>query len=230
MLGTIVNAAAIIAASLLGILLRGRISHRYSTILFDGLAICIIVIGIINALKVENMLLVIGSVVVGSLLGQWMGIEDRLDRVSHRLEERFAAQDDTEGQFAKGFITSTLLFCVGSMAIVGSLQSGLAGDHSILFSKSALDGVTSVLLASTMGLGVLFSAIPLFLYQGIITLGSSFAKDLLTPMAIADMSSVGGILIIGIGISMMNLKKIAIGNMLPSVFIPILYYGILGLF
>lgn len=231
MLGTIVNAAAIIVASLLGLLLHGKISLKYSSILFDGLAICVIVIGISNALKVNDMLLVIGSIVGGSLLGQWIGIEDRLNRVSRRLEDRFTPEgDESDGKFAKGFVTSTLLFCVGSMAIVGSLQSGISGDHSILYSKSVLDGVTSVLLASTLGPGVIFSAIPVLIYQGGITLGSSFMKDLLTPQAIADMSAVGGILIIGIGIGMMNLKKIAVGNMLPAVFIPILYYAIAGLF
>jgi len=231
MVGTFVNAAAIIVASLLGLLLHGRISLKYSSILFDGLGICVIVIGISNALKVNDMLLVIGSIVVGSLLGQWIGIEDKLNRLSRRIEDRFASEgDESDGKFAKGFVTSTLLFCVGSMAIVGSLQSGISGDHSILYSKSVLDGVTSVLLASTLGPGVIFSAVPLLIYQGGITLGSSFMRDLLTPQAIADMSAVGGILIIGIGISMLNLKKIAVGNMLPSVFLPVLFYAILNLF
>jgi uncharacterized protein len=234
MLGTIVNAAAIIVASTIGLLLRGKVSHRYSTIVFDGLALCTIGIGIMNVLEANSMLLVIGSVVAGSVLGQWMGIEDRLDRMSHRLEEKFSkgrdGGEDSEGDFAKGFITSTLLFCVGSMAIVGSLQSGISGDHSVLFSKSVLDGVTSLLLSSTFGPGVLFSAVPLFIYQGLITIGSSFAKDLLTPQTIADMSAVGGVLIMGIGLNILKLKKISVGNMLPAVFLPVAYYAIVGLF
>lgn len=233
MFGTIVNVIGIVLASLLGILFRGKISNKYSSIIFDGIGICVIMIGIINVLKIQTPLLMIISVVMGSIIGQFLDIEGRLDKLSTFLMKKFA-KDEVDGEasksnFSKGFITATLLFCVGSMSIVGPIQSSLTGDNTTLFSKTVLDTVSSLMLSSTFGIGVIFSAVPVLLYQGGIALGASSLTYLMTsPNAIADISAVGGILIIGIGLNILKIRKdpILIGNMLPAVFIPIIYYTV----
>ena len=152
-----------------------------------------------------------------------MEIEAKLERLGRWLGGSFSRAK--EG-FTQGFVTASLIFCVGSLAIVGSLESGLTGDHQTLFAKSILDGVTSVILTSSLGIGVMFSALSIFLYQGSITLAASFVKPLLVPEVISQMTAVGGLLIIAIGLNLLEMTKIRIGNMLPAIFIPLLYYCI----
>lgn len=227
MLGTIVNAAAIAAGSLAGLLFRGGIPDKYNKTIMHAISLAVLVIGIKGALRSDELLIVIFSLALGSLLGELMRIEEFLAGLGKFLEKRFAKND---GGFYQGFITSTLLFCVGSMAIVGSLESGLTGNHQTLFAKSALDGITSIILASTFGIGVAFSCLPLFLYQGGITLAAVLVKPFLTPEVVTQMSSVGGVLIMAIGINLMGAAKIRIGSMLPAVFLPMAWYMILQLF
>jgi len=175
------------------------------------------------ALKTDAILLVIFSLVIGSLIGEFINIENRLEQLGKRLEARFSKPGSG---IAKGFVVASLVFCVGSMAIVGSLESGLTGNHQTLFAKSALDGLFSIIFASTLGLGVLFSSVSVFIYQGTITLTSSLMKPFLIPAVINQMSGVGGILIMAIGINLLEIQKIKVGNMLPAIFIPLVYYMI----
>lgn len=227
MLGNLVNTAAIIAGSTLGLLLKGGIPESYNRTIMKSVALAVILIGLLNALKTEQLLLVIFSLAIGSLLGEIIKIEDGLEKVGMMLEQRFSGSGDS---VAQGFVTSSLLFCVGAMAVVGSLESGLTGSHQTLFAKSVLDGISSIVLASSMGIGVLFSALSVLIYQGIITLGASALQPFLGTEVIREMSAVGGLLILAIGFNMLDLPKIKVGNMLPAIFIPLLYYMLLPLF
>lgn len=221
MLGTVVNTLAIIAGSAAGLLLKGGIPRKYMDTIMQGIALAVILIGLKTALQTDQLLLVIFSLAVGGVIGEFLAIEDRLERLGGWLESRFSANGG--GGIAKGFVAASLLFCVGSMAIVGSLESGLKGDHQTLFAKSILDGVSSVVFASSLGAGVLFSAVPVLLYQGTITLGASLIKPFLTPDAIAQMSAVGGLLIMAIGVNILELKRIKVGNLLPAIGVPLVY-------
>lgn len=221
MIGTIVNTAAIIAGSLLGLLMKGGIQQKYRFTIMQAVGLAVIMIGLQSALKTESLLVVIISLALGSLLGEWMNIENHLERLGQWLELRIAAKG---GDFARGFVATSLIFCVGSMAIVGSLESGLNDNHQILFAKSVLDGITSVVFASTFGLGVLFSAFSVFLYQGMITLLASLLKMILVEAVVAQMSAVGGLLITAIGINILELTRIKVGNMLPAIFLPMVYH------
>ena len=227
MLGNLVNTAAIIAGSTLGLLLKGGIPESYNRTIMKSVALAVILIGLLNALKTEQLLLVIFSLAIGSLLGEIIKIEDGLEKLGMMLEQRFSGSGDS---VAQGFVTSSLLFCVGAMAVVGSLESGLTGSHQTLFAKSVLDGISSIVLASSMGIGVLFSALSVLIYQGIITLGASVLQPFLGTEVIREMSAVGGLLILAIGFNMLDLPKIKVGNMLPAIFIPLLYYILLPLF
>ena len=165
--------------------------------------------------------MVIFSLVIGSLMGEFLKIENRLEDLGKRLESKFTKAGDG---VAKGFVVASLVFCVGSMAIVGSMESGLTGNHQTLFAKSALDGLSSIIFASTLGIGVLFSSISVFVYQGFITLTASLMKPFLIPSVINQMSGVGGLLIMAIGFNLLEIKKINVGNMLPGIFIPLFYF------
>jgi uncharacterized membrane protein YqgA involved in biofilm formation len=158
------------------------------------------------------------------LIGEFLRIEQRLETLGKFLEERVSSKSADTSSFARGFVTASLVFCVGSMAIVGSLESGLTGNHQTLFAKSILDGVTSIIFASAMGLGVMFSSLAVFVYQGLITLTAMFMKNYLVPETIAQMSSVGGLLILAIGLNLLKITTIRIGNLLPGIFLPLLYF------
>lgn len=220
MLGTVVNVLTIIFGSILGYFMRNGIKEDYKNTIMDGLALCVLIIGISGSIKTENILLVIASIVIGSIIGEMIGIERRLDDMGKNLEKRFGKGDSN---FSKAFITATLVFCVGAMAIVGSLEAGLTGNYKTLFAKSVLDGVAALIFSSTLGIGVMFSIFPLFIYQGSITLLSTALKDVFTPLIINEMSAVGGILILAIGINLLGIKNIKIGNMLPSLLVPVIY-------
>ena len=224
MLGNIVNAVAIIAGGLVGLLCRGGIPERYNKTVVHAISLAVLVIGIRGAMKSDALLIIILSLALGSLLGEILKIEERLITFGKLLEKRFAGDD--EG-FYKGFVTATLLFCVGSMGIVGALESGLAGNHQTLFAKASLDGIFSIILGSSMGIGVAFSSIPVLVYQGSITLAAVFIKPYLQPDVVAQMSAVGGVLIMAIGFNFVTDAKIRIGSMIPSVFLPLVWYVVL---
>ena len=220
MLGTIVNAVSIIVGSLIGLFFRGSIPERYSKTLMHGIGLAVILIGIKTALKTDAILMIIISFATGSLLGEMLGVEDRLDRIGNWIGRRLSK--DSEG-ISKGFVTASLLYCVGAMAIIGSMESGLTGNHQTLFAKSFLDGIGSIVFASTLGIGVLFSAISVFIYQGLLTITASSVKPFLLPEVVSQMSAVGGLLIMAIGMGLLEIKKIKIGNLLPAVFVPLVY-------
>lgn len=221
--GTIVNALAIALGSLLGVSFKGGIPRKYNATVMHAMGLAVVLIGLKSALKTDNILLLIFSLAIGSVLGEFLRIEDRLEKLGKWLEVKMKSQG---GGISEGFVTASLIYCVGSMAIIGSLESGLTGNHQTLLAKSVIDGVSSVVFASSLGIGVLFSSVSVLLYQGFITISSSFIKELLTPSVTAEMSAVGGLLIAAIGINLLDIKKIRVGNMLPSIIIPLFYYMI----
>ncbi len=222
MLGVWVNSIAVILGGLAGTWLRGGIPEKYRNSINMGLALCVLVIGISGAIQTQNMMLVILSIVFGTAIGEAVGIEDHLDRVGSWAQKRFARDDSG---FSQGFINATLLFCIGSMAVVGSLEAGLQNKADTLLAKSALDGVSAVIFASSMGAGVILSVVPLTLYQGGIALIAMMLGNFLPESAILEMSATGSIMIIGLGINMLGIMKerIRVGNMLPALFIPAVY-------
>lgn len=221
MLGTIVNTIAIIGGGIIGLLARGGIPEDYNKTVMKSIGLAVILIGMMNALKTEDLLLVIISLVIGSIIGEFLKIEDNLEALGLWVERKFSKGGNN---IAKGFVTASLLFSVGSMAIVGSLESGLTNNHQTLFAKSVLDGISSIVFSSTLGIGVVFSAIPVFLYQGFITVTASLMKQFLIESVIIEMSAVGGLLIVALGMNILEISKIKVGNMLPAVFIPLIYY------
>lgn len=224
MTGTLVNVAAIIVGSLLGCFLRKGVPERLRASLTQAMGLAVILIGVQGAVKTESAFLIVLSMVLGTLLGTLIGIEKRLNRLGDRLQSRFASGD---AGFAKGFVSASLIFCVGAMAIVGSMDSGLRGDHATLFAKSVLDGVTAMILASTLGVGVMLSAVPVLLYQGAIALSAGLISPLLTERMILEMSAAGGLLIVGIGVNMLRKEHIPVGDMLPAMFLPLALLPIL---
>lgn len=234
MLGTIVNAVAIIVCSLVGVLLKGGIKERYSEIIMVGLGLSVVYVGASGAISglqdpnVEPVLFII-SIVIGSAIGEWIDIELRLEKLGNFIQAKMSSKDSNISQ---GFVSASLIFCVGTMAILGSIESGISGNHTTLYVKSMLDGVMSVILASSMGIGVILSAVTVFIYQGAITLFAQTLEPLMTADVLREINIIGGILISGIGINILGIKKIKVGNMLPAVLIPILYYtlGISQLF
>lgn len=223
MFGTLVNILAITAGSLFGLAFRGGIPLHYQQTVMQAIGLAVILIGMTGALKTPDILVIIFSLAIGGLAGEWLQIEARLAKLGNWLENKCA---QSEGSIAKGFVTASLIYCVGSMAIVGSLESGLTGNHQTLYAKSVLDGISAIIFASTLGAGVSFSAISVGAYQGVLTLSAVLIKPYLIPQVVDQMSSVGGILIMGIGLNLLEIKNIHVGNMLPAIFMPLLYYVI----
>lgn len=226
MLGVIVNTVAILAGATVGLIFKKGIPERFSNTIIHGVALAVILIGLLGALEATNILLVIFSLVIGGIIGESIRIEKRLEDFGDLLQKRFSKNNSN---IASGFVTTTLIYCVGPLAIIGALNSGLAGDHSVLFSKSLIDGVTAVVFAATLGVGALFSGVSVFIYEGIIVALSYSLKDILVGEVLANMSAIGGLLIVALGFKMISSIKIKVGNLLPAMFIPIIYYIILNL-
>jgi len=218
MKGTIVNVIAIFLGCSVGFILKGKFPENISKIVMQALGLASLLIGIQMALKTNNILLLIFSLVIGGIIGEIMGIEEGLERFGERVKLKFKSNTTSE-KFVEGFVTASLLYCVGSMAIMGALKEGISGNPDILYTKSLLDGLTSIAFTAAMGIGVLFSVIPVFLYQGGITMLARLIKDFLSPEVINEMTAVGGILILGIGFELLKIKKIKIGNLLPAILI-----------
>lgn len=229
MLGTIINSLAIIAGSIIGLLVKGGIPERVSDTIMKGLGLCVIYIGITGALKGENTIIIIICMAIGALIGELVDIDKRLNSLGEFIECKINAKKSLNGNvsIAQGFVSSSLLFCVGAMAIVGSLESGLQGNYNTLFTKSILDGVSSIIFTATLGIGVVFSAIAVFLYQGAITICASLLSGVLSETVIISMTAVGSLLILGLGFNMLGVAKIKVANLLPTIFLPIIF-GALG--
>jgi len=214
MFGTLVNSASVLVASIAGILIGERLNERLRGALMNVLGLPVILIGLQMAFKTENVLIPTLSIALGVILGELLRIEDKLERVGRALEMRLK-----RGRFTEGFVTATLLYCVGPMAILGPIQEGLTGDSSILLAKSMLDGVASIVLASALGIGVAFSALSILLYQGFFFLLAFQLSSLMSEAMINEFTATGGLLIVAIGINLLELRKLRVGNMLPALLI-----------
>ena len=219
LLGTIANAGAIIIGGIAGSFFRKGISERFSNIIMTVLGLFTLVLGMMFAVDSQNALVVVFSLVIGSVIGEWIDIEKRMNDLGDYVQDKL---NSGEGSFSKGFVTASLLYCVGTMSIMGPLQSGLMNDHKILLMKSILDGTISVVFASTLGIGVVLSSLPVLVYQGSIALLASSVAPYLSEAVITEMTAVGGVLLVGMGINLLEIRKLKVGNMLPAIFLPII--------
>ena len=219
--GSLVNALGILGGCVVGLLLGKLIPEHLADAVTKAVALCVLYIGVSGMLADENTLVMILSMVIGTVLGELLRLDDGLHALGDAIERRFA-KGGRSGRLSEGFVTASLLFCVGAMAIVGALESGLSGNHTTLYAKTVLDTVSSAVYASTLGVGVALSALPVLLYQGGITLCASLLAPLLTDPVIAEMKAVGSLLIVALSLNMLGLTKIKVMNSVPAVFLPLL--------
>ncbi len=219
MIGTIVNTGAVVVGGLIGLMFNGKLPERYITIFFQAIGLFTLYLGVSLALKAEQVFYVVLALILGSLSGEALKLETRLEHLSELLKARFKLKGD---RFTEGLLTAFLLYCMGSLTVLGAVTEGMGGGPDILLIKSLMDGVSSIALASALGIGVVFSAIPLVIYQGGLTLVSMYFGDFIPQEIITDMSSVGGVLLIGLAISILEIKKIRVINMLPSLVVIVL--------
>lgn len=224
MIATIINVVLVLLGSLLGLLFRSWIKPRFAATLTCALGLCVMGIGISSMIQTADTLCVIICMVVGTLLGEALRIEDRMDGLGELIRGRLM-RGRANSRFVEGFVNGSVLFCVGAMAINGALEAGLNGNYTILISKSVIDGVTAITFASAMGVGVAFSALPILIYEGGLTLLAQLVGGYLGEAVVLEMSAVGGTIIAGIALNMLGLpkEKIRVGNMLPAIFLPIAY-------
>lgn len=223
MKGTIVNCLAIAVGSGLGLMLKSKISPKYQETIMQGLGLSVLLIGLSMAIKTQNVLVVTISMIVGAVIGEMLDIDGRLNRAGEKLSVRFQSSGGTLG---KAFVTTSLVYCIGAMAIIGALQDGLTGDASTLYAKAMLDGTGAVIFTATLGVGVVLSIVPVLLYQGSITLLATWLSPFLTEAVICEVTAVGGLLIVGIGLSLLKISQIKIANLLPAVFVAGILAGI----
>ena len=221
LLGSLVNMLAIFAGCFVGVTLGRFIPERFNSAIEKGIALCVFYIGLDGVLAGSDTLVAILSMVLGVILGELLDLDGRIHALGDWVERRFAKKQ-SKTSISEGFVNASLLFCVGAMAIMGALDSGLTGDHATLYAKSTLDGITSIVYGSTMGAGVALSGVAVFLYQGLITLCASFIAPFLSDVVIAEMKCVGSLLIIGLSFNMLGMTKIKVMNYVPAVFFPIL--------
>lgn len=222
--GTLVNAAGILLGGGAGLLvrrlMRRGVPERFSDIVMKGIGLCTIYIAATGLLDGSKSLVTILSVVIGAVLGEWLDLDGKIRALSEKLEKKFSRQGDSS--FAQGFMAATLLFCVGTMAIKGSLDGGLRGDHATLYAKSVMDTISACIFSSTLGFGVLFSVVPVVLYQGTITLLASVAGPYLGDAVIAEMNTVGSLLLLGLSLDLLGIAHLKLMNYIPAMFLPIL--------
>lgn len=229
MLGVIVNTITIIGGGIIGLIINKGIPERLNKTIMDGIALVVMYIGISGALKGDNPLYVVICISIGAFIGELIDFDKLLNKFGEYMDKKFSknkVDEDDDKELSKGFVSASLLFCVGAMAVVGAIQSGLNGDHSTLLAKSVLDGVSSIFFAASMGLGVILSSIAVFIYEGIIALGAGALSSILSDSVVTYMTCVGSLLIFALGLNMLKICNIKVANLLPSMFIPI----ILGIF
>lgn len=219
MIGTIVNTAAVAAGGIIGILLKKKMPERVTSIYFQAIGLFTMAIGMSMAVKMEHILIVVASLALGSLLGEWMNIENRVNSLGENFKQRFRIGSE---QFSEGLTTAFLLFCVGSMTILGTIQEGTGGSPDLLYTKSLMDFFSSMLLASAFGVSVALSAIPLFIFQASLTLIAMFAGSFFTPGIILELTSVGGILLVGLGLNILHISNLRVMNMLPALVVVVI--------
>ncbi|MFZ6037942.1 MAG: DUF554 domain-containing protein [Bacteroidota bacterium] len=219
MIGTIVNTAAVAAGGIIGILLKKKMPERVTSIYFQAIGLFTMAIGMSMAVKMEHILIVVASLALGSLLGEWMNIENWVNSLGENFKQQFRIGSE---QFSEGLTTAFLLFCVGSMTILGTIQEGTGGSPDLLYTKSLMDFFSSMLLASAFGVSVALSAIPLFIFQASLTLIAMFAGSFFTPGIILELTSVGGILLVGLGLNILHISNLRVMNMLPALVVVVI--------
>lgn len=221
MIGVLANTLAVIVGGAVGLLIKKGVPERFSDAIMKGLGLCVLYIAIKGALEGTNVLVLIISVAIGAIVGTLCKLDEGIRAIGDKLQQRFKSGDG-KSTFAEGFVTASLLFCVGAMTVVGSLDAGLTGDNSTLYTKALLDGIMSIVFASTLGVGVLFSAAFVFVFQGAIALSAGLIQPFLTDYSIAEMTCVGSVLMIAVATNMMGITKIKVMNLVPAIFIPII--------
>ncbi len=229
MTGTFLNIATVLIGGMIGLLFGARIPEKLKATVIAGMGLFTAAMGLQMFMETKNPLIVLGALLIGTLLGEWIRIEDGLHNFGKFLEQRFSKEgDDGSNKFVRGFLTASLLFCVGPMTILGSIQDGLTGDYNLLAVKSVLDGFASMAFASTLGAGVLFSTIVIFVFQGGVSLFAAQLNAIATPIMMGELSATGGVILLGLAISsLLEIKKIRVGNMLPALAVaPIIVWGL----
>ena len=231
MIGTFLNIATVLIGGALGLIFGARIPEQLKATVISGMGLFVMAMGLQMFLNTENPLVVLGSLLIGTLLGEWWKIEDGLQNLGKFLEQRFSREgEDGSNTFVRGFLTASLLFCVGPLTILGSIQDGLIGDYNLLAVKSVLDGFASLAFASTLGVGVLFSTIIILVYQGGISLLAAQLNSIISPSMMNELTATGGVILLGLAISnLLEIKKIRVGNMLPGLVVAPLIVWILSL-
>ncbi|MDI9502936.1 MAG: DUF554 domain-containing protein [Tissierellia bacterium] len=227
MLGTVVNTAVVVIGALLGMLFKRGIPERVGDAVIKAFGLITLYIGISGAFKGESPYVMILSIALGTMVGEWLDLQKGIERFAQTLETRFAKEDDS--RIAQGFISATLLFCMGAMAIVGSLEGGLRGDHTLIFTKSTLDFISAMFLAASLGIGVLFAAGSVFVYQGAIVLLAGLVAPFLSDPIITEISAVGSVLLMGLAFNLLGVTKLRIMNYIPAVLLPILLVPLFSL-
>lgn len=224
-MGAVVNSVVVLVGSLVGLFMGQRIPERINKALMQGIALVVLSIGITGILQGGDSMIMILSMVVGILIGEGIDFNAYVNRFVEWLSAKFE-RGGTQSTFSQGFLSASMLFCIGSMAIVGSLESGLLGDNSTLYTKSVLDGISAILLSSTLGIGVAFSSVPLFIYQGCLILFAQFLAPFLKDAVIIEMTTIGSLLLIAMGLNMLDITDIKVMNFVPAAFLPILFMAI----
>ena len=233
MTGTFINVAAILVGGMIGLIFGARIPEKFKNTVIAGMGLFTTALGLQMFFKTENSLIVLGALIIGALLGEWIGIEDGLQSFGQMLEKRFSrdAETGSSSKFVRGFMVSSLLFCIGPIAILGSIQDGLTGDYKLLAVKSTLDGFASIAFASTLGVGVMFSSLIILIYQGGVSLLANQLNAIVTDPMMAEMTATGGVILFALALSsLLEIKKIRVGNFLPALFVAPLIVWILSLF
>jgi len=219
MYGTLINAAAVILGSIIGLIINSKIPKKITNTAFHGVGLFTIVFGIMMAIKTNNFLIMIFSIVIGAVIGEIIDVDKRINSFGDWLKKKYIT---TNERFSEGFITAFMLYCMGSMTILGAFEEGIYGMPNLLVAKSVLDGFSSIVLAATMGIGVFFSFVPLIIFQGGLTLFASNMQNIFTEVIITELTAVGGVILLGLGITMLEIKKIRILNMLPCLVIVVI--------
>lgn len=222
MAGVLVNTAAVIIGSIIGLIFNKGIPERLVKSVMIGIGLCTLYIGISGALKDQNTVVMILSIAVGAIVGELLDIDKKLTKFADKLEKRFS-KEGKQVSITEGFITASLLFCIGAMTIVGSLQAGMTGNNEMLYTKSVLDFISSVVFSASLGAGVLLSAVFVLLFQGSLVLFSQFLAPFLTDYAIAQMTAVGSLLIIALGLNIVGITKIKVANYIPAIFAAVVF-------
>lgn len=228
MIATFVNCGVIIVGCIIGLFIKGGIPERFNKIIMNGLALCAMFIGFSGALEGNNTIVTIVSMALGALVGELIDIDKWLNKLGETIQKKLDKGNGKESRIAEGFVNASLLYCVGAMSIVGALQAGLSGNYDTIYAKTVLDGVSSVIFSASMGIGVIFSSVTVLLYQGGITLCASFLSGILSQAVIAEMTAVGSLMIVGLGLNLLEVTDIKIANLLPGILVPVIL-GLIGL-